>query len=159
MEKNFFIVFTSAERWRLCFHLSWFVCLLATLRKNAWMDFHEIFRVSGTWYKEQSGTFLGCSILPLEHRKSFSTFSGESVSVSNTTGKWMNGFSWNLQQRLDMRQYHGKTDEWIFMKFSGYVDYDTRNNLEHFGGDAFNPLDTGFIFLFSGSLFISNIMK
>ena len=27
------------------------VCLLATLRKKGWTDFHEIFRVGGTWYK------------------------------------------------------------------------------------------------------------
>ena len=40
-------------------------------------------------------------------------------------------------------------DEWIFMKLSGYVGHDTRNNLERFGDVAFNPLNTGFIFLFS----------
>ena len=34
------------------------------------------------------------------------------------------------------------------MKFSGYVGYDTRNNLEHFGDDRFNPLDTGFLFFY-----------
>ena len=39
------------------------------------------------------------------------------------------------------------------MKFSGYVDYDTRNNLEHFGDGAFKPLDTGFSFLLSIFLF------
>ena len=33
------------------------------------------------------------------------------------------------------------------MKFSGYVGYDTRNNLDHFGGDRSNPFDTGFLFL------------
>ena len=38
------------------------VCLLTTLRKNCWTDFHESFRVGGTWYKEQLGTFSGCSI-------------------------------------------------------------------------------------------------
>ena len=32
------------------------------------------------------------------------------------------------------------------MKFSGYVGYDTRNNLEHFGDDRLNPLGIGFIF-------------
>ena len=36
------------------------------------------------------------------------------------------------------------------MKFSGYVGYDTRNNLEHFGGDRFNPLGTDFFFYFLG---------
>ena len=32
------------------------------------------------------------------------------------------------------------------MKFSEFVGYDTRNKLEHCGGDRFNPLDTGFLF-------------
>ena len=36
------------------------VCLLATLRKNGWTDFHEIFSVGWTWYKEQLGTFSRC---------------------------------------------------------------------------------------------------
>ena len=59
------------------------------------------------------------------------------VSVSNITVKWMN----------------------IFIKFPRSVHYDMRNNLEHFGDDAFNPLNTGFIFLFSGSVFATNIME
>ena len=45
------------------------------------------------------------------------------------------------------------------MKFSGYIGYDTRNNLEHFENDAFNPFGTGFIFLFFGSVFVSNITE
>ena len=45
------------------------------------------------------------------------------------------------------------------MKFSGYVGYDTRENLEHFGGDRLNPLDTGFLFLFSGPLFVGNMTE
>ena len=45
------------------------------------------------------------------------------------------------------------------MKFSEYVGYDTRNNLEHFWDDRLNPLDTGFLFLFSGSLFVGNITE
>ena len=39
------------------------------------------------------------------------------------------------------------------MKFPGYVGYGIRNNLENCGGDALNPLKTGFISLFSGSVF------
>ena len=35
---------------------------------------------------------------------SFSFFSGESVSVSNITEKQVNGFSWNFQDRSNMRQ-------------------------------------------------------
>ena len=34
-----------------------------------------------------------------------------------------------------------------------------RNNLEHFGDDAFNPLITGYIFHFSGSVFVTNIIE
>ena len=34
-----------------------------------------------------------------------------------------------------------------------------RNNLEHFGDDALAPFNTGFIFLFSESEFITNITK
>ena len=36
------------------------------------------------------------------------------------------------------------------MNFSGYVGYDTRNNLEYFGDDRFNPLGIGFLFYFLG---------
>ena len=43
------------------------------------------------------------------------------------------------------------------MKFSGYVGYDIIKNLEHFGDDGCNPLDTGFLFLFPGSVFVGNI--
>ena len=50
-------------------------------------------------------------------------------------------------------------DEWIFMKFPEQVGYVTRNNLEHFGDDRFNPLETGFLFIFSGSVFVDNITE
>ena len=46
---RYYAFIPSAERPRLRFHLCWFVslsvfvCLLATIRENAWMDFHEIF--------------------------------------------------------------------------------------------------------------------
>ena len=45
------------------------------------------------------------------------------------------------------------------MNFSGYVGYGTRNNLEHFGDDRFNPLGIGFLFLFSRSVFVDNITE
>ena len=35
----------------------------------------------------------------------------------------------------------------------------TRNNVEHFGDIAFNPLDTEFIFQFSGSVCVNNITE
>ena len=109
-------------------------------------------------------------------------------------------------------QHYGKTHGQLFLKFSGYVDEDTRNNLEtlgmvcstpciqgiflylfqrspclwatlwknrwmdfleifrkvrhetrkdlkHFWDVAVNSLDARSIFLFSGSLFVSNIME
>ena len=37
-----------------------FVEMLATLRENAWTDFHEIFSKDCTWDKEQFVIFLGC---------------------------------------------------------------------------------------------------
>ena len=52
-----------------------------------------------------------------------------------------------------------KTQERIFMKFSGYVAHKTRNSLEYFGV-TFEPLDTGsFFFGFYGeSISVSNIL-
>ena len=72
--------------------------------KNAWTDFRYIFRVGGTWYKEKPLTFSGCSVKPLEHSKSFPTFSENSVSANNITGQLMNRFSWNFQISVHMRQ-------------------------------------------------------
>ena len=68
------------------------------------MDFHEIFRVGGTWYKEQLGIFSGYSIQPLQHRIIFSTFSEESMPHSSIVEKQLNGFSWNCQKRMDLTQ-------------------------------------------------------
>ena len=79
------------------------VCLLATLRKNGWTDFHEIFRVSGTWYKEEMRIFSGCSIKPLENRRFFPFFRGIHALSSIAEKRW-NGFSWNFQKRPDMTQ-------------------------------------------------------
>ena len=45
------------------------------------------------------------------------------------------------------------------MKFSGYIGYDTRDNLEHFVDDRLNPLDKGFLFLFPWSVYVGNIME
>ena len=58
----------------VCLSLS--VCLsVSNITENGWTDFHEIFRVGGTWCQEQSGKFSEISILePLEHRNFFSTF-------------------------------------------------------------------------------------
>ena len=56
---------------------------------NAWMDFHEICRISSAWNKEHSGTFFRCSMQPSEHRNSL----WDSVPVSNIAKKktgWIN---------------------------------------------------------------------
>ena len=46
----------------------------------------------------------------------------------------------------------------MFIKFSGKVTHETRNNLEHFQVVAVKLFDPGLIFLFSGFVFASNIM-
>ena len=50
-------------------------------------------------------------------------------------------------------------DEWIFMKVTGYVGHDTINNLEDFDHAAMNLLDTWFIHMFHGSVFVRNITE
>ena len=65
----------------------------------------------------------------------FSTFWGDSMSVSNKVGKR------------------------IFMKFSAKDGYKTMNNPECYQDVAFNPLDPVLIFYFRGSVFVSNIME
>ena len=82
IEINFYYLRQTAMVMFSSFLVCLFLSLLTTLRKNAWTDFHEICRESGTWYKAQSKKCSGCSILPLEHRKTFPTFSEKSVSVS-----------------------------------------------------------------------------
>ena len=44
------------------------------------------------------------------------------------------------------------------MKFTGYVAYDIRSNLEHFDDVAYNPLKTAFLKI-CGSLSVSNMME
>ena len=56
-------------------------------------------------------------------------------------------------------QHYGKRNEQIFMKFSGKVEHETSNTLEHFGDLVVNPLNTGSVFILSGSVFVSNIME
>ena len=67
-----------------------------------------------------------------------SFFSRKSVLVSNITGKRMNGFSWNFQERLHIRQI---------------------KNLEHFWVVVINPLNSGSIFLFCKSVIVSTIKE
>ena len=73
---------------------------LATLQKNRWTDFHEIFRVCRRWHNKLSGKTVSC-LTRLFH--SSHTWHGI-MSVTNITGKWMNGFSWNFQDRTAMTQ-------------------------------------------------------
>ena len=65
-------------------------------------------------------------------------FSGKFVYVSNITVK---------------------TNERIFIEFLGKVGHETRNTLEHFRDLAVNHLNPGWIFIFSWSVFASNIME
>ena len=53
----------------------------------------------------------------------------------------------------------GKTDEWIFMKFSWKVGHETKNNLKHFCIVVINPLTSGSIFLLCESVIVSTIME
>ena len=78
------MLFTCAERRKLCFHLCRLVlavcllamfhltlcmqffsgepCLLAILRTNGWTAFYQIFRADRIWHKEQLEIFWGCCI-------------------------------------------------------------------------------------------------
>ena len=87
----------------VCLSICLSVCLLATLRKTGWTDFHDIC-IQYPWYKEQLGTFSGCSIQPLEHRIFHLTFSEQSMPFSSIAEKRLNGFSLNFQKKTDMTQ-------------------------------------------------------
>ena len=130
------VMFSPLSVARVCLFVCLSVCLLATLRKNGWMDFHEIIRIGGTWYKEQLG-YSWYSIQPLEHR-TFSHFFGEIH---------------------DSKQHCNKTIERIFMKFSEKDRLDTKSNLEHFRVVTVNTLSPGSIDLFLGSVFVCNIVE
>ena len=52
-----------------------------------------------------------------------------------------------------------KTDERIFMKFSGKIVHETKNNLKHFRVVVINPLNSGLFFLYSESVIVSTIME
>ena len=83
------------------------VCLsVNNITEKAWLDFHETFSIGRAWLKEngKTGKFVGCHVQTLEYWVSFALFSRKPVSVSNITAKQMNGFSWNFQQSLHMRQ-------------------------------------------------------
>ena len=51
------------------------------------------------------------------------------------------------------------TQKWILMKFSAKGGHETRNNLRHNRDVTVNPLNSESIFLFPGSVFVSNIME
>ena len=97
----------SAERWRLCFHLCWFVCLFVFCAfghygytpERIFMDF------SGYIGHDTRNNLENLGMSRLTHwvLDFFFCVFKKSVFVSNITGKQMNGFSWNFQQRLDMR--------------------------------------------------------
>ena len=88
------------------------VRLLATLRKNKWLDcscnFHEKNQIS---HKEQSGTFSENYVKPPGYRFFFSYFSG-SVLLS-TIGKRLQEFSWIRQSMLDTTQERVASSYWL----------------------------------------------
>ena len=46
------------------------------------------------------------------------------------------------------KQHYSKTDERIFMQFSGKIVHETKNNLKHFCVVVINPLNSRSIFYF-----------
>ena len=123
--------------WRLCFHscplvclfVSLSVCLLATSRKTAWTDFHDIFRVGGTWYKEQVGTFSGCSIWPLEHMIFFPLSRRNACLLAASQKNGSTDFQNFSSKRTDMT--HGtiwsifamlRLTPWILGRFIYFLD-------------------------------------
>ena len=108
------------------------------------MDFRQIFRVGGTWFKEQSvvqGTIWNIFVM-------FHLTPWTQEIFSNLFGKIR--VSW---------QHYRKMNEWIFMKLSAKVSHEESNHLEHFQYVAGNPLNTGSIFLFCGFVMVGKIME
>ena len=106
------------------------VCLpVSNITEERWTDIHEIFREGGTWYKEYSGKFLGCSIWSVEHRI-FLLFRGNSCLLATLRE---NRFSWNFHQRMGFAwtrvcwYYYWETGERMLMKFPRNVRHDTSN--------------------------------
>ena len=125
---------------RLCLRICWFVCLfvylLATLRRKNGFSWS----FQGGWDLVQG---IIWNIFRLFHSTpwtlvSFSTFSGESVTVNNITGN----------------------NEWTdFHDIFSRGSHETRNNQNIFLDFAVNPLKPRSIFPFSGSVIVSSIME
>ena len=97
------------------------------------------------------------------------------LSVSNITEKRLNGFSLNRdvpfnplntgfffefsEESVSVSNITGKRVERMFVKFLAKDGYETKNNLEYFRNVAVNSLNPGSIFLFPGSVFVSNIIE
>ena len=64
------------------------------------MDFHKIFSKSGTWGKQQSGTFWDIAFNPLNPGLIF-LFSGF-VLLKNIAEEIGSGFSWIVQETSGM---------------------------------------------------------
>ena len=63
------------------------------------------------------------------------------------------------EQSTPLNSIAEKTVKQIFMKFSEKDGHDTGSNLEHFRDVTVNPFNPGSIYLFPGSVFVSNIME
>ena len=139
-ELSSFWKFWQVRNLRLLFHLSvcLSVCLLAILRENGWTDFHDFFRVGGTWYREQLGTFSECSISPLEH-KNFSPLFRRNPWLLAALQKngWMDFHDIFRKGRTWHKEQSGTLFEML----------------------RFTPLKPGSIYLFPGSVFVCNIME
>ena len=103
------------------------VCLLATLWKNGWTDFHEILSVGGSCHKEQLGTFFMIFNFTPWTKEFFLLFRRNPCLLAALQKKRLNGFSWNLQKRTDPTQgaiwnIFGKLTPWILGRFIYFLD-------------------------------------
>ena len=165
----------------VCKCVYYFVCLLATLRENAWTDFHEIFRICWAGYQEQSGKF-GVLVCLTLCRQGFFLYVFKEIRVCEHYGKtnkritgfdteacWpLNGPLFSSLNPLYSLMVVGVTGPPRVLQaissvmefhdfFLGNIGHETKNTLEHFRDLADNPLNPGSIFPFSGSVFVSNI--
>ena len=139
---------TSTEWWRLCFHLCWFVSLFVCV----FVSFLSVSNITGKHMGRFSSNFQ--DMLGKIQGAIWKIWRVVCLTTS------MQVFFYIIFKEIHVsEQYWGKTDERISMKFLGKVGHETRNNLKHLWDLASNTLSPGSIFLFSGSLFVSNEME
>ena len=126
-------VITWVERRRLCFHLCTSICPSVSniTKKDAWRDFHGIFRIGWTWYKEHSGKFGGVMFNPLDIGFLFPCFH---------ENPWL----------LAALRENGWADSHVIFSKSGKWG---KKEYRSFSDVAINPLIPGSILSFYGSVF------